>query len=171
MKRKKPNLTNSLEKSDLFWKLGREPFLEVDSLDGKGDEVESKVEGGEMVEGSHQQGLHLVLRLQCFVWERRWIRIGGKPESCCEKETWANERRRRLAVMCCLCVQNSEYVLMPMSMAIVLINLMSMTEPSVAFTWLASSRRGVEYLGWLPSGGRSVCYTPYLNSGLMWVAI
>ena len=72
MKRKKPNLTNSLEKSDLFWKLGTEPFLEVDSLDGKGDEVESKVEGGEMVEGSHQQGLHLVLvlTLQYIVWER-----------------------------------------------------------------------------------------------------
>ena len=63
MKRNKPNLKKSFEKKRLILKVGREPFLEVDSLDGKGDEVEGKVEGGEMVEGSHQQGLHLVLVL------------------------------------------------------------------------------------------------------------
>ena len=37
------------------------PFLQVDRLDDEGDKVEAEVEGGEVVEGGHQQRLNLVL--------------------------------------------------------------------------------------------------------------
>ena len=38
------------------------PFLQVDRLDDEGDKVEAEVEGGEVVEGSHQQRLDLVFK-------------------------------------------------------------------------------------------------------------
>ena len=53
------------------------PFLQVDRLDDEGDKVEAEVEGGEVVEGSHQQRLDLVFKsclrngiLIIYWWER-----------------------------------------------------------------------------------------------------
>ena len=47
------------------------PFLQVDRLDDEGDKVEAEVEGGEVIEGCHQQRLNLVSK--SYLTDRIWM--------------------------------------------------------------------------------------------------
>ena len=58
---RKPNLKRTQDRAKELETVDK-PFLQVDRLDDEGDKVEAEVEGGEVVEGSHQQRLDLVFK-------------------------------------------------------------------------------------------------------------